>query len=155
MGMDVYGKAPTSRKGKYFRANIWWWRPLASYCCFVAPDVSKYCTYWQTNDGDGLDAEDSITLANVLDAQISNGSCVAYINGRQMHLDSLPLETCQICEGSGQRKPPPETGAGDQPCNGCNSTGKTKSVECNYPMDLEIVQEFTAFLRHSGGFEIH
>lgn len=24
MGMDVYGKAPSSQTGEYFRNNIWW-----------------------------------------------------------------------------------------------------------------------------------
>jgi hypothetical protein len=31
MGMDVYGKAPTVEEGKYFRNNLWWWRPLWTY----------------------------------------------------------------------------------------------------------------------------
>ena len=154
MGMDVFGKAPSSEEGAYFRANVWWWRPLAAYCCFVAPGITAACTYWQTNDGDGLEAEDSIKLANVLDEQISNGSCAAYISGRQRHLDNLPLEICEICAGTGQRKPPPETGPGDRPCNGCDATGKTKSFDCHYPMDIETVQEFATFLRHCGGFSI-
>jgi hypothetical protein len=28
MGMDVYGRNPTSEAGKYFRANVWSWRPI-------------------------------------------------------------------------------------------------------------------------------
>ena len=28
MGMDIYGRKPTSEAGKYFRANIWSWRPI-------------------------------------------------------------------------------------------------------------------------------
>ena len=30
MGMDVYGKNPINDDGKYFRANIWCWRPIYS-----------------------------------------------------------------------------------------------------------------------------
>jgi hypothetical protein len=26
MGMDIYGRNPTSEAGKYFQANIWSWR---------------------------------------------------------------------------------------------------------------------------------
>ena len=28
MGMDVYGRNPDSQAGKYFRANVWSWRPI-------------------------------------------------------------------------------------------------------------------------------
>jgi len=28
MGMDVYGKDPKNEEGKYFRANLWSWRPI-------------------------------------------------------------------------------------------------------------------------------
>ena len=28
MGMDVYGRRPTSEAGKYFRANVWSWHPI-------------------------------------------------------------------------------------------------------------------------------
>ena len=154
MGMDVFGKAPSAEEGEYFRANIWWWRPLAAYCCFVAPGITGNCTYWQSNDGDGLEGADSVRLADVLDELIGNGSCAAYIAERKRHLDSLPLEPCQICDGTGLRKAVPETGAGDRPCNGCDSTGRTKSFDCHYPMDVETVREFAIFLRHCGGFRI-
>lgn len=30
MGMDVYGKEPTSETGKYFRNNVWWWQTTRS-----------------------------------------------------------------------------------------------------------------------------
>jgi hypothetical protein len=28
MGMDIYGRHLTSEAGKYFRANVWSWRPI-------------------------------------------------------------------------------------------------------------------------------
>ena len=28
MGMDVEGRNPTAEAGKYFRANVWAWRPI-------------------------------------------------------------------------------------------------------------------------------
>ena len=154
MGMDVFGKAPSRDEGEYFRANVWWWRPLAAYCCFVAPDISQNCTYWQSNDGDGLDSDDASKLADILQVMITSGRCAAYISARQRQLDNLPLEPCRICDGTGLRRKVPEIGAGDRPCNGCHSSGKTKSPDCNYPMDVETVQEFATFLRHCGGFRI-
>ena len=59
MGMDLSGRKPTTEQGEYFCNNVWWWHPLAIYICEVAPEIADHCEYWQTNDGDGLNAEDS------------------------------------------------------------------------------------------------
>lgn len=39
MGMDVWGCAPSSEKGKYFRANIWSWRPIQSLVQELCSDL--------------------------------------------------------------------------------------------------------------------
>ncbi len=74
MGMDVCGRKPRSDTGKYFRNNIWWWHPLASFCEYVAPDITAGCKYWHSNDGDGLKAAASVALANKLQEAI-DGPC--------------------------------------------------------------------------------
>jgi hypothetical protein len=51
MGMDVYGTAPTSKTGEYFRNNVWWWSPLANYICGVAPAIANRCPRWHHNEG--------------------------------------------------------------------------------------------------------
>jgi hypothetical protein len=73
MGMEVFGKKPDSEVGEYFRNNVWWWSPLARYCCEVAPEITSHCEYWQRNDGDGLGARYSKQLAKVLREKISSG----------------------------------------------------------------------------------
>ncbi|TYL76760.1 hypothetical protein [Bradyrhizobium cytisi] len=79
MGMDVYGRSPKSPEGEYFRNNLWWWRPLAQYICEVAPEIAKNCEYWQSNQGDGLNDEDSLALACVLQKQIDSGQTAAWV----------------------------------------------------------------------------
>lgn len=154
MGMDVYGKKPSDKTGEYFRNTVWWWHPLAEYVCTVAPDITAQCQYWQSNDGDGLDEDDARKLAVCLEAEITTGQTAAYAARYNQHLDSLPDEPCAICGGTGHRPPPPEIGPGDQPCNGCNSTGTVQPSETHYPFSVENVSEFAAFLRACGGFEI-
>ncbi len=155
MGMDVYGKQPTDKaKGEYFRNNAWWWRPLADYCCRVAPAITAHCTYWQSNDADGLNAEESTALADALQAEIDAGRTATYAMDYTANVEGLPDERCELCEGTGRRQPPPNAGAGDYPCNGCESTGRRKSSRTFYPFSVENVQEFIVFLRHCGGFEI-
>ncbi len=79
MGMDVYGKKPSSEAGKYFRNNIWWWHPLASYIVKRGPpEVTRKCRYWHSNDHDGLNAKDALKLAQWLRQELADGSCEAY-----------------------------------------------------------------------------
>jgi hypothetical protein len=72
MGMDVLG-APTSEAGRYFGVSVWWWQPLAAYCKEVAPEICAPCTYWHSNDGDGLDAAGAIALAEALKKEVDAG----------------------------------------------------------------------------------
>jgi hypothetical protein len=176
MGMDVFGNNPVSEQGEYFRANVWWWSPLADYCCQVAPEISARCRYWHSNDGDGLDARDAVALAEALQRELTIGRTAAYKKIRASKLEMMPDEPCEICDGTGIRKPlpacdpdadledifsgpPAELGAGDPrnggfKCNGCDGTGTVRPWATNYPFDVEIVEKFAAFLRECGGFQI-
>lgn len=159
MDMDVYGKSPASEQGKYFRNNVWFWRPLATYCCEIAPGITSACMFWQSNDGDGLDADGSVALADALQAEIDSGRCDAYEKIYAAELAALPRERCWICDATGIRRPVPHIGAGDPArggikCNGCDGTGWHDSSDKHYPFSVENVKEFVAFLRECGGFEI-
>jgi hypothetical protein len=72
MGMDVFGTSPTAEAGKYFCANVWSWRTLVAFLCTVAPEITEHCEYWNSNDGDGLDAEHSAALAAKVRQELSN-----------------------------------------------------------------------------------
>lgn len=159
MGMDVYGKDPASETGRYFRNNVWWWRPLANYVQDVAPDLAAKCDHWHSNDGDGLNKADSIRLADKLQLEINTGRCAAYAAAYEAELNAMPQVTCELCEGTGVRKPVPQRGAGDRAnggfeCNACQGSGKVDPWAKAYPFSVENVQEFVDFLRESGGFEI-
>ena len=78
MGMDVYGKRASDKSGEYFRNNVWWWRPLQNYVRDVAPEITNNCEHWSTNDGDGLNEEQSIALADKLQVEIDSGNCEDY-----------------------------------------------------------------------------
>jgi hypothetical protein len=159
MGMDVYGTKPSTTEGEYFRNSIWSWRPLATYICEVAPQIAVACTYWQSNDGDGLNEAGSIALADALQAEIDSGRTAAYALRYRSEQEKAPNEKCFLCEGTGTRKPVPERGAGDQitgiRCNNCQGEGYVRPMATNYPFRTENVREFVAFLRGCGGFRIN
>src|SRR4051812_48777941 len=119
MGMDVYGKNPRSKKGKYFRNTVWYWHPLWDYCQHVAPTITSHVKHGHSNDCDGLDDELSRKLADILQEEIASGRTKEYAVAFQREKDNLPDDECMICAGTGKRKSPPQIGAGDYPCNGC------------------------------------
>jgi hypothetical protein len=173
MGMDVSGRKPTTEAGKYFRNNVWWWRPLADYCCEVAPDITAKCTYWQSNDGDGLNARDSVKLADVLQREIDNGNTAAYAAIREAEIHRLPDERCEYCNATGVRddRVGQENGFLDRTipadaknhpragqrgwCNACDGKGFRRPSDASYPFSVENVAEWIEFLRGCGGFTIY
>ena len=152
MGMDVFGRKPTSPEGEYFRRNVWGWNPLAQLCERAAPDIAMECEHWHSNDGDGLDASDAATLAERLQLLIADGSVAAYIKRRDAALAQLPDETCGCCDGTGMRRD--ATGNDRAKCRQCGGKGKQENFARHYHLDEDDVKEWLVFLRACGGFEI-
>jgi hypothetical protein len=78
MGMDVYGLKPVTEHGKYLHTCISTWSALADYMQSVAPDITKHCRYWHSNDGDGLNAKRATQLANRLEEELAAGRTSIY-----------------------------------------------------------------------------
>ena len=154
MGMDVIGNNEDSEVGRYFRNNVWWWRPLWMYCEDTLPEVCDKVEHAHMNCGDGLDQVDSMKLGNALKKKIESGECALYARQRHEYIESLPLIECDLCEGTGGRQEPPTTGKGTYPCNACDSKGKVKQWDTHYPFSEENVQKFINFLLECGGFKI-
>jgi hypothetical protein len=170
MGMDVYGKRPTTEAGKYFRNNVWWWRPLADYVTTEGPqEVVSKCQAWQSNDGDGLGARGSKALADWLRQEIAAGRTAAYAAERQRGLDALPMVRCEYCAGTGVRTDfvgreqgmPTRVVEADGLrkgevgwCNGCGGHGKRPDADTWYGFSVANCAEFATFLEGSGGFKI-
>lgn len=167
MGMDVVGR---NNPDAYFRNNVWWWRPLWDYCCQVAPALCESVA-GHFNDGDGLDEEGAIELANLLREEIVSGRTATYEFEYNAYIASLPRRVCSICEGTGVRTdvvgvelgmPDREldeaiqiiTGRTHGWCNACGGEGKTDSDQASYPFSEENVAEFVDFLEECGGFQI-
>jgi len=170
MGMDVFGRQPTTEQGEYFRNNVWWWRPLWNYCLTVAPDLcSKVSGHF--NDGDGLDADEAIQLANILYTELWEGRTAQYKKELDEHNATLPREKCEICDGTGIRTDPIGvehgwhikeldvetqilTGRTHGSCNSCHGVGTTENWALHYPFSVENVANFAQFCSESGGFSI-
>lgn len=147
MGMDVYGRDPRCDAGKYFRNNVWNWRPLWDYCLAEHPEIAGKVVNGHVNDGDGLDDEDALALANSILADIRSGRVIEYEEEYQRKIDDLGYQTCPECNGLGDD--------GEEKCLSCMGSGKVLPFEAYYRFSMENVIRFWRFLECSGGFSIH
>ena len=171
MGMDVYGKNPTSDKGQYFRNNVWWWHPLWEYCQELHGSICGQVQDGHSNAGDGLDADDAKALGEALLHDIATGVTAEYEQDYNARIASLPMGECSLCDSTGIRTdeigiqhgmPTRELSESDAIllgrthgfCNGCAGFGKTAPWAASYPFRVANVQEFADFLVDSGGFSI-
>jgi len=70
MGMDVYGKAPKSEVGEYFRSNVWGWRPIHELIEKANVLPQKMLEDMSFNDGAGPDEELALLLAYQLEQMV-------------------------------------------------------------------------------------
>jgi len=112
--------------GIYFRANVWWWRPLWDFCAHHCPDIIDQKTYdsGHYNDGAGLDEVNAIKLGIKLIALIEDGVVTHHENEVRMMNEQA-------------KKDDPEN-----------------QLAGAYPFSVECVQKFAEFCIESGGFEI-
>lgn len=171
MGMDVIGIQPKTETGEYFRNNVWYWRPLATFIQDVYPHLAEKCTYWGSNDGDGLDAEDSAILGKMILNDIKDGTVALWKADYDYQLSLLERTPCEHCGSTGirtdevgleQSMPTREieesvkilTGRTHGWCNGCRGVGTCENWSLSYPFDVENVEQFALFLMDCGGFQI-
>lgn len=167
MGMDVIGR---KNPDAYFRNNVWWWRPLWDYCNTVAPHLCGKVN-GHFNDGDGLDEEDALELAEILKGEIYSDATAKYEARYNARLAALPRHECNLCNGTGirtdgvgvdmgmpKKELPVEVqilvGRTHGWCNSCNGEGTTEDWETSYPFSSDNVLEFIDFLDECGGFSI-
>ena len=146
--------------GTYFRNNVWGWRPLWNFVCLACArppyniltekDIERGCY----NDGHKISKTKADKIAKRLHSLIEKGWVQIYEERYHRHLDSLEQVDCTICDATGKRQKPPETGAGDMECNGCNGTGKKDDWDKSYPFYEDNVRQFANFCANSGGFRI-
>jgi len=155
MGMDLVGVKSKSEKGEHFRNNLAWWPWLWRFCKEVAGDKIKID--WELgyyNDALALDENQTMQLAAILEEELADGS----VKRREEEINAWNSEMsdleCYYCKGTGRRKRPPKTGAGDIFCNGCRGTGKQPFDNRVY-FSEDNVRKFLEFLKNSGGFVIY
>ena len=146
--------------GSYFRANVWYWRPIWQYVTQLCDDIltEKDMERGEYNDGHKISKTKAKCIASRLKKLDRDGDTMEYELLYKQNMNSLPKEDCSICEGTGMRnddlgkktrKENPE-----YTCNGCEGKGKRDNFNTHYPFESEIIMQFADFCEQSGGFEI-
>src|SRR5271168_3855332 len=103
---QVCDRVPAERwddaPGHYFRTSRWWWRPLTNYVCQIDSTIASHCTRWWSIEGQGLNEEQALALARRLREEHISGRLAEYAREYNQRLNSLPLQECTICGGTGK-----------------------------------------------------
>lgn len=152
MGFGLYGIAPESKTGEYFRNNIWWWHSLADYVLLKCADLFKEgeTIYWHTNDGQEVSKETAKAISERLNQLVSSGLTKEYEDAFKTFRNALPDEKCWLCHGTGERHDHIIQGE----CNACHGKGVLRPSICSDDFSTENVKEFAEFCAVSGGFTI-
>ena len=79
MGMDVSGIKPTSQEGEYIRFSMWSWPNVINFAKIVAPEEFSKIEYPYSNDGSGLNAEDSRKMGEKILNSINTEVMIQYL----------------------------------------------------------------------------
>ena len=157
---DDFFKYQDETPGSYFRANVWYWRPLWQYVTVTCDDIltEKDMESGAYNDGHRISKTKANRIASRLKKLDKDGSIMKYELGYKEYLTSLPKEECDICNGTGKRIDDIGISARnanpDYTCNGCDGKGKKDNFGSHYPFESDVVMRFAEFCEQSGGFEI-
>lgn len=134
MGMDVWGRNPSAPGGRYFRANIWSWRPIQALIAELCHDLLDAETLTRLGVNVGAGAEDPATcleMANRFDRWLEH------------HTAGHGIDLGLRVTYDGRFVSPDEMAA--------HPDLETLSP---YQVDDEHLKEWVEFLRHCGGFEV-
>jgi hypothetical protein len=134
MGMDVYGRSPTAPVGRYFRANIWSWRPIHALCVELGGDLlgQDMLARMAVNVGAGpADQETCHQLAERFDLWLEH-----HASGHQVDFELRVTAEGRFVSAEEQAAHP------------------ELETLSPYQTDDEHLKEWVTFLRHCGGFAV-
>lgn len=145
MGMDVYGSAPKSEKGEYFRSSIWTWPTILDAIAETGVLPAELVEHMAYNDGAGPDAEQSIALADALDAKLASlspgGTFISEDSEyAKIGTATVATEMLKILTDSGEYS--------------SIKSGSSEDSSAQFAADVEFIREFSEFCRESGGFAV-
>ena len=160
--LDEYEKEVV---GDYFRSNVWWWRPLASYVINYTGCVDENdAEMWSTNDGHEVDDETAKQIHNQLQVLIESGHTQKFQDDyekerlkAEKHNDKVEKELEKFCKSVEKKLGKTNLAPADFPKADHDEWERIyhkRKWNASYPFSVEHLKEFAEFCRFSGGFKI-
>jgi len=160
--LDEYEKEVV---GDYFRSNVWWWRPLASYVINYTGCVDENdAEMWSTNDGHEVDGETAQQIHNQLQVLIESGHTQKFQDDyekervkAEKHNDKVEKELKKFCKSVEKKLGKTNLAPADFPKADHDEWERIyhkRRWSASYPFSVEHVKQFAEFCRFSGGFKI-
>ena len=168
---DLQRKFRDANPGEYFRANVWFWRPIWNFVCEVCPDILTEEDYKRGhyNDNHLIEEDRAKDIAKRLREKMD----LARERQKKYDNDAPNKEKFnKMLEDAGNfifekiSKPKSEliTCPGDMQIHDPENYerweklthyGNLKFDEMSYPINAKAIEEFAEFAEHSGGFRIN
>ena len=124
-------QARDTESGEYFRANVWWWRRLWMFTCYVCEDVmtEDEMSAGDANDGMEITEETCAKMLPLMREALKDGKAIEYEKAVKEYHESVPKD----------------------------KNGWIKNDDdfmANYPFTVPFFEEFITFVERSGGFTV-
>ena len=167
---DLQREFRDANPGEYFRANVWFWRPIWNFVCEVCPDILTEEDFerGQYNDNHLIEEDRAKDIAKRLREKMD----LARKRQKKYETDAPNKEKFnKMLEDAGSfifekiSKPKSEliTCPGDMEIHDPENykrwetlvhSGHIQFDEMSYPINAKAIEEFAEFAEHSGGFRI-
>jgi hypothetical protein len=158
VGMDLMGRAPKNKKGKYFRSGVWAWRPVHALIAIanIRNDnrlvPRKLMPHLGSSKGHGLEDQKSCDrLADALEWLLDHPAAIRK-HGLEVGKDDegefigIPAESSPLlCDKDGHRYTNQDAR---------KQKIALKELRSAYQTPIWHVRKFTVFLHNCGGFEV-
>ena len=168
---DLQRKFRDANPGEYFRANVWFWRPIWNFVCEVCPDILTEEDYKRGhyNDNHLIEEDRAKDIAKRLREkmdlarerqkkyEIEAPNKTKFNNMLEEAANfifnkiSKPKSELITCPGDMQIHDPENYERWEK----LTHYGNLKFDEMSYPIDADFIEEFANFAEHSGGFRIN
>ena len=168
---DLQRKFRDANPGEYFRANVWFWRPIWNFVCEVCPDILTEEDFkrGQYNDNHLIEEDRAKDIAKRLREKMD----LARERQKKYEAEAPNKEKFnKMLEDAGSfifekiSKPKSEliTCPGDMQTHDPENyerwetlvhSGHIKFDEMSYPINAKYIEEFANFAENSGGFRIN
>ena len=151
--------------GDYFRNNVWWWRPLASYVIkFTGCIDESDQVAWSENGGHEVDDQTAKQIHNQLMVLIESGHTKKFEDDyekerlkAEKHNDKVDKKLEKFRKSVEKKLGKPNLAPADFPKADHDEWERIynkREWNASYPFSVENVKEFAEFCRFSGGFKI-